>query len=55
MIDLKKCPKPSERALKIAAKVELEHTNNIWIAKRIAAQHICENKNYYKLLKKAGL
>jgi hypothetical protein len=36
-------------------KVEKEHTNNSCIAKQIAKSHLKENKNYYKLLKKAGL
>ena len=41
--------------LKHGIAIEKEHTNNPCIAKKIAKAHLSENKNYYKLLKKAGL
>ena len=55
MIDISKCGKFDMKKVKEGMKVEMEHTNNKYIAERIAKQHLCENKNYYKLLKKAGL
>ena len=60
MIDLKKCKvnwKDPQivKQFKLGSKVELEHTNNPWIANSIARQHICENPKYYTKLKRAGL
>ena len=55
MIDIKKCGRFNLKQLKAGTRVEMEHTNNKWIAERIAKQHLCENKNYYKILKKMGL
>ena len=54
MIDISKC-KFKKASIIAGAKVEMEHTNNKWIAERIAKQHLCENPKYYSLLKKAGL
>jgi hypothetical protein len=45
----------SKKALAEGIKVELEHTDDIEIAKTIAKDHLTEDKNYYKKLKKAGL
>jgi hypothetical protein len=44
---------PKELALGI--KTELEHTNNIGIAKKIAKDHLQEFRDYYTRLQKAGL
>ena len=54
MIDISKC-KFDKKTLKIGAKVEMEHTKNPFVAERIAKAHLCENKKYYTILKKAGL
>jgi len=52
MIDLKKCnlSKIPRREILRGTKVEMEHTNNPYIAKRIAEQHLCEFPTYYKEL-----
>ena len=55
MIDITKCGKFDMKKVKEGTKVEMEHTDKKWLAERIAKQHLCENKDYYKLLKKAGL
>jgi hypothetical protein len=55
MIDIKKCGKFNKKQLAVGTMVEMEHTNNLYIAQRIAKQHLCENKKYYILLKKLGL
>lgn len=44
---------PKELALGI--KTELEHTNNLLVAKSIAKDHLMEFKDYYTRLVKAGL
>lgn len=55
---MKHCPlKPympgaSKYQLRIGTKIELEHTNDKTIARRIASQHLAEIPNYYTLLKK---
>lgn len=46
MINLKGCKIP-KRELRIGQKIEMEHTNNPLVARRIASQHLCEFKNYY--------
>lgn len=33
-------------------KVEMEHTNDMYVAKGIAKAHLSEDPNYYKKLKK---
>lgn len=45
----------NKKALAEGIKVELEHTDDIEIAKTIAKDHLTEDKDYYKKLKKAGL
>ena len=44
---------PSELAMGI--KVEMEHTDNMEIAKKIAMDHLAENPNYYSDLKSSGI
>jgi len=46
MIKIKGC-KINKKELKLGIPIEMEHTNNREIAKRIASQHLCEFKNYY--------
>lgn len=41
-----------EKSLKEGIKVEMEHTNDKEVAKEICKDHLTENKNYYKCLKK---
>lgn len=41
--------------LRRGIEVEMEHTNNPQIAKRIALQHLAEDPQYYTKLDKAGL
>jgi len=41
--------------LAIGKKVEMEHTDDPAVAEEIAADHLTENPNYYRKLKKAGL
>jgi ribosomal protein S18 acetylase RimI-like enzyme len=41
--------------LKMGIKVEMEHTNDPKVAKRIALQHLAEDPEYYTKLTKAGL
>ena len=55
MININKCGKFNKKDLKSGTKVEMEHTKNPFIAERIAKAHLCENKKYYQILKKAGL
>ena len=43
------------RELALGIKTELEHTNDRALAKKIAKDHLMENKFYYTLLLKAGL
>lgn len=45
----------SRVALKKGEKVEREHTGSRALARRIAADHLVEKKDYYERLKKAGL
>lgn len=35
------------KELKIGAKIEMEHTKSFARAKKIATDHLCENKHYY--------
>jgi hypothetical protein len=42
----------SSRQLKIGTKVEMEHTDQKKIAKRIALDHLAENPKYYDYLNK---
>jgi hypothetical protein len=44
---------PSELAMGI--KVEMEHTDDVQVAKKIAMDHLAENPNYYSDLKKSGV
>lgn len=37
----------NKKELKIGTKIEMEHTNSIKKAKKIAAQHLMEFPNYY--------
>lgn len=41
--------------LRAGIKVEMEHTNNKFIAKAIAKAHLSEKSDYYSRLKKVGL
>jgi len=41
--------------LKMGIKVEMEHTNDLKVAARIALQHLAEDPQYYTKLTKAGL
>ena len=41
-----------QEQLKIGIKHEMEHTKDIKIAKNIAKDHLTEDPNYYKKLKK---
>lgn len=41
--------------LVIGLKHELEHSDNRSVALAIAADHLAEDKNYYRKLEKAGL
>lgn len=41
--------------LKVGIKVEMEHTNDIKVATKIALQHLAEDPQYYTKLTKAGL
>lgn len=41
--------------LKHGAKIEMEHTKDWNLAVHIAADHLYENPNYYKILDKVGL
>jgi hypothetical protein len=43
------------KQLRMGIKTELEHTYNRKIAKKIAKAHLHEKKNYYTLLRRAGL
>lgn len=45
----------SDNELKIGIRTELEHTNDIKIAKKIAMDHLKEDPNYYTKLAKVGL
>jgi hypothetical protein len=42
----KKC-RISSRELHLGTKIEMEHTNNIFKARLIAKQHLCEFPTYY--------
>jgi hypothetical protein len=41
--------------LETGIEVEKEHTDDVSIAKQIAKAHLLENRDYYRLLIKAGL
>lgn len=41
--------------LAIGTKVEMEHTDDPHVAEEIAADHLTENPDYYRKLRKAGL
>lgn len=45
----------NKKSLEMGIRVEKEHTSNPCWAKQIAKAHLKENKDYYKILKKAGL
>jgi hypothetical protein len=45
--------KPSELAIGI--KIEMEHTDDMEVAKKIAMDHLAENPNYYSDLKSSGI
>lgn len=44
-----------EKELKAGISVEMEHTEDTEIAKRIALDHLSEDPEYYEKLAKAGL
>jgi hypothetical protein len=44
-----------EKELKAGISVEMEHTKDSEIAKRIALDHLSEDPEYYEKLAKAGL
>lgn len=44
-----------ESDLKQGTLIEMEHTTNREVAKSIAKDHLKEDKDYYRKLKKAGL
>jgi hypothetical protein len=44
-----------KRQLRMGIKVEMEHTSDPKIAKKIAKSHLVENQRYYTILKKVGL
>jgi hypothetical protein len=41
--------------LKMGIKVEMEHTDDLKIAEKIARDHLNEDPHYYTKLKRAGL
>jgi len=43
------------KELRMGIKVEMEHTKNRAIAKKIALDHLAEKSNYYSLLKTLDL
>ena len=43
------------KQLRIGIKVEMEHTDDLDMAKKIALDHLAENPRYYTKLKRAGL
>lgn len=45
----------NKKQLKMGIKTEMEHTYYRKIAKGVAKAHLMEKKNYYTLLRKAGL
>jgi len=47
MIKVTRACKISKKELRLGTPIEMEHTNNRRVARRIAAQHICEFPNYY--------
>jgi hypothetical protein len=47
MIKVTKQCNINPRELKLGTKIEMEHTNSIKKAKKIASQHLCEFSNYY--------
>ena len=53
--DYKKILNNLEKNLEMGLKVESEHTDKPEVAHEIALDHLAENPNYYKLLKKAHL
>jgi len=44
-----------KRQLRMGIKVEMEHTSDPKIAKKISKAHLSEKRNYYSILKKVGL
>ena len=44
-----------QEQLKIGIKVEMEHTDDPKVAKKIALDHLAEEPQYYTKLKSAGL
>jgi hypothetical protein len=44
-----------QEQLRDGIKIEKEHTDNIEVAKQVASDHLKENPNYYKILKKNKL
>ena len=45
----------NRKQLRMGVKVEMEHTYCPKVAKKIAKAHLFEKRNYYTLLRKAGL
>jgi len=47
------CPY-TEKSLKKGIKIESEHTKNPYVQKKIAKDHLKENKDYYKYSSTSG-
>ena len=52
LIDKYPDSKFDKKQLKIGTKIEMEHTKDELVAKKIAKDHLMEFQNYYKELKK---
>lgn len=50
-----KLKKVDPNELKIGTEVELEHTDDLGVAAKIAMDHLAEHPDYYTRLKAAGL
>ena len=50
----KKSYRRTWKGLKKGTKIEMEHTKSKRFASKIARDHLKENKNYYKYVKKGG-
>lgn len=44
-----------QKQLAIGTKIEMEHTDDLEIAKKISKAHLSERSDYYSVLKKVGL
>jgi hypothetical protein len=45
----------NQNQLRIGTRHEMEHTSDRCVAMRIAMDHLAEDKDYYRKLRKAGL